>query len=217
MNTCPVGSICFNKENFFLLMFITISLLAHYIRNTSYDISNLKNGIDYYKNDIDNKLSLYKNQLDQNIVNKNNIIDSINDSNESLYKERVDNILLPPQRSPQYAVEKIPINIPTRGPTSGYQQVGVLIQVDGIGNNKVKLPLFGQKLYPRSRQWNYYVGSDGFNSIKLPIFYNGRNSMDQFGCDEIYNEGIVNVEGYDSAFKASIYSLDSPKYLPHIL
>ena len=209
MDTCPVGSICFSKENFFLLSFIAISIFVYYIRNTSYDITNLKNGIDYYKNDIDNKLSLYKNQLDQNIVNRNKIIDSVNFSKQSLYKERVDNILFPP--------EKIPINIPTRGPTSGYQQVGVLIQVDGIGNNKVKLPLFGQKLYPRSRQWNYYIGSDGFNSIKLPIFYNGRNSMDQFGCDEIYDGGIVNVEGYDSAFKASIYSLDRPKYLPHIV
>ena len=212
MNTCPVGSICFNKENFFLLMFITISLLAHYIRNTSYDISNLKNGIDYYKNDIDNKLSLYKNQLDQNIVNRNNIIDSINDSNESLYKERVDNILLPPQRSPQYAVEKIPINIPTRGPTSGYQQVGVLIQVDGIGNNKVKLPLFGQKLYPRSRQWNYYTVSN--NNVKIPLTIQNKDCTENRGCEEIEDNSIINIAEYNGEFKVKIYNFDKPKYIP---
>ena len=60
------------------------------------------------------------------------------------------------------------VNVPTRGYPTGYQQVGVLIEENSNGENKL-LPLFGEQTYPGSRQWRYYTSSDGYQSVKLPI------------------------------------------------
>ena len=136
---------------------------------------------------------------------------------KAVYRQRVDDPLSAPERSSPYTIPTASINIPTRGESSGYQQVGILIEENGTGNNQVKLPLYGQQLYPRSKEWNYYTNSDGYQSIKLSLKYNGRDSMDTYGCSELYNNNIVEVDGYDSKFKATIYKLDAPRYIPNIL
>ena len=38
------------------------------------------------------------------------------------------------------------------------------------------------------------------------------------GCDEIYNDSYVTVQGYkDKKFKVNVYKLDGPKYIPYIV
>ena len=92
--------------------------------------------------------------------------------------------------------------------------MGVLISEDG--NDKKMLPLFGEQTYPGSRQWKYYTGSDGYQSVKLPVTNKSRNCQDTYGCDEIYEGNSVGVTGYGNNFKATIYKLDAPKYLPYV-
>jgi len=126
--------------------------------------------------------------------------------------------LQPPLRQLSVDMNKpgIPINIKTRGEPTGYQQVGVLMDMSGGDANKL-LPLYGQETYPGSNQWNYYTASDGFQSVKLGVIQNNKDCQDHNGCSEIYDGTSINVNGYSSDFKANVYKLQAPRYIPHII
>lgn len=110
-------------------------------------------------------------------------------------------------------VAAVPINIQTRGPTPEVQQVGVLTSAD---NDKI-LALYGRPTYRGSSKWLYYTGTDKYQSIKLPVERSGRNCTDEFGCDELMEDDTVSVKGYGGSFKASIYNLDAPRYIPFVV
>lgn len=111
----------------------------------------------------------------------------------------------------------IPINIHTRGEAVHYQQVGVLIQ-DGVsGDNKKILPLYGKPTYSGSQNWNYYTSTDGYHSMKVGITNNNRSCTHEFGCNELYDNDLITIEGYDSQFKVSLYELDKPRYIPYVV
>ena len=110
----------------------------------------------------------------------------------------------------------IPINVETRGRAVNYQQVGVLIQNGVSGDNKKILPLYGKPTYSGSQNWNYYTSSDSYHSMKVAVTNNNKSCTQEYGCSEIYDGDLVNIEGYDSQFKASIYKLDKPKYIPYV-
>ena len=219
MNMCPVDTFCFDKNTFILLIVGLIILVTHHIGNTNDKIDKLERNIEKINLRMINKIYKYKEKLGElQQMNNNLTVANLAQRNQNnLFNERVHNPLSPPERTYPYHNNRIPVNIATRGEPSQFQQVGVLIQEDGTGNNQVKLPLFGQQLYPRSREWRYYTGSDGYQSVKLSLKYDGRDSMDQYGAKELYNGNSVDVDGYDSKFKVSIYKLDAPKYIPNII
>lgn len=206
MEVCPVNSICFDKNTFLLLIVGGIVFVSHYIGKTNDKIDSLKHEIRDNKNKYDEKIHNYTLTLSDNKETATNV-----------FRDRLDNALQPPARSSPYTMPTVPINIPTRGEASGYQQVGLLIQSDGEGNNQVKLPLFGQQIYPRSREWNYYTNSDGYQSVKLGINSQGRNSMDRHGIPELYDGNSVSIDGYDSQFNVKLYKLDNPRYIPNVI
>ena len=72
-------------------------------------------------------------------------------------------------------------------------------------------------MYPRSREWNYYTNSDGYQSVKLGINSQGRNSMDRHGIPELYDGNSVSIDGYDSQFNVKLYKLDNPRYIPNVI
>ena len=51
---------------------------------------------------------------------------------------------------------------------------------------------------------------------QVAVTNNNKSCTQEYGCSEIYDGDLINIEGYDSQFKASIYELDKPKYIPHI-
>jgi hypothetical protein len=124
--------------------------------------------------------------------------------------------LAPPLRSMPNTtspVVGVPINIQTRGPTPDMQQVGILTDVS---NDKI-LALYGRPSYRGSSKWMYFSATDKFQSIKIPVWKNSRNCTDELGCDEIYEGDDVNVPAHgNTLFKATIYSLDAPRYIPFI-
>ena len=139
--------------------------------------------------------------------------------------ERIINPLLPPERS-YVNTYGIPINVPSRGYSRGYQQVGLLYKKDGVegerqvGNDTSSniLPLFGQAIYPGSNKFNYYVTSDKFNNVKMPFtINNGKKSDDTYGIEELQDKQEIFLEEYNSNFVVKIYRLDKPRYIPHIL
>ena len=106
----------------------------------------------------------------------------------------------------------IPINIPTRGFISEYKQLGLLERING---KETVLPLIVRPFYSNRPKWQYYTMRE-YNNIKLPVSKNGRSCTSEYGCDELFNGDTVYVEGYKDAFKATLYEIESPRYIPYL-
>ena len=107
----------------------------------------------------------------------------------------------------------IPINIPTSSFNASYRQVGILTRVNGV---ETILPIMGRPLHANRNKWQYYTMSDKNNSVKLPVSRNGRSCTSEYGCDSLYNGDNIFVEGYNDAFKVTIYDNDTLHYIPFI-
>ena len=111
-------------------------------------------------------------------------------------------------RMPSFGV---PINIPTQSIDTPYRQVGLLTRMNGT---ETILPLMGKPLFANRDKWNFYTMSDKNNSIKLPVTNKGRSCTNEYGCDNLYNGDSVYVEGYNDAFKVTVYDNQVMRYLP---
>lgn len=135
--------------------------------------------------------------------------------------ERIINPLLPPERSMEGSYG-IPINVPTRGESGSFQQIGALYKetvesedmTPGNNTDSVVLALFGKQTYPRSQKWTYYTSSDRNHQVKMPLSNKGKKCDSQYGCEEISNDDLITVPGYNGVFRAVIYDYDAPKYIP---
>lgn len=120
--------------------------------------------------------------------------------------------------------EYTPINVPTRGYPTPFQQVGILTPALEVASTPIPgssitpniLPLYGRQTYNGSDKWNYYITSDGYQSVKIPINNNAKDCMDEFGCRELYDGDVINVPIYNQEFKATIYNYNGPRYIPYI-
>ena len=133
------------------------------------------------------------------------------------------NPYVPPLRDERYLTPEIimtppgrvPINVSTNvgAVDTNYRQVGMMTPLNG--GSKI-LPLMGRPLFVNRDKWQYYTMSDQNNSIKLPINRNGRSCTNEYGCDKLYNGDTVYVEGYNEAFKITVYDNDTIRYLPFL-
>ena len=123
----------------------------------------------------------------------------------------------PPLRDDRYLVTAadvrgvVPINVPTQGVDTNYRQVGILTRMNG---QEAILPLMGRPLITNRDKWNFYCMSDKNNAIKLPISNAGRSCTSEQGCDNLYNGDSVYVEGYNDAFKVTMYDNNTIRYIP---
>jgi Family of unknown function (DUF5755) len=125
-------------------------------------------------------------------------------------------------------------NIPTRGGGMGmgigiggasastsYSQIGILTREhggDGHGGQPLILPLMGRVLDNARSKYQYYtVSNTGAVNTKLPIRVKGRSCTNEYGCDELYDGDVVYVQGYNEAFKATVYENANFTYMPNIL
>jgi len=107
----------------------------------------------------------------------------------------------------------IPINIRTQSFDTAYRQVGILTRINGV---ETILPIMGRPLHANRNKWQYYTMSDQNNSVKLPINRNGRSCTNEYGCDCLFNGDSVYVEGYNDAFKVTMYDNAVQRYIPFI-
>ena len=107
----------------------------------------------------------------------------------------------------------IPINIQTQSGDSAYRQVGILTRMNGA---EMILPLMGRPLFTNRDKWNFYTMSDKNAMIKLPLTNKGRSCTDEYGCDNLYNGDSVYVEGYNDAFKVTVYDNQVMRYIPFL-
>jgi hypothetical protein len=116
----------------------------------------------------------------------------------------------------------VPINIPTQGPNqfSNYTQLGIITKISGDkSHNDAILPLMGRQIMGGSRdKWQYYTMTNTGNlNTKLPIRVKGRNCTGEYGCDEIYNNDPVFVEGYDHMYRVTMYLNNQYNYIPVVV
>lgn len=129
------------------------------------------------------------------------------------------NPFVPPMKDGNYFPKNssdprgIPINIKTRSFDSTYRQVGILTRNSG---DETILPLMGRPLDNARGQWQFYTMSDKHMSVKLPVSKNGRSCTGEYGCSDLFNGDTVYVEGYNDAFKVTIYENNSPTYIPYV-
>ena len=107
----------------------------------------------------------------------------------------------------------IPINVPTRSVNSSYRQVGILTRVNGP---ETILSLMGRPLFPSQDKWQFYTMSDKNQSVKLPVTHKKRSCTSETGCDNIYNGDTIYVEGYNDAFRATIYDNAIQYSIPYV-
>ena len=106
----------------------------------------------------------------------------------------------------------MPINIPTQGVETNYRQIGILTKVT---NDNTILPLMGKPLITNRDKWNYYCMNDKNNLIKLSVKSKGKSCMSEYGCDSLYNDDIVYIDGYNDAFKVTLYENNTIRYIPY--
>jgi hypothetical protein len=112
----------------------------------------------------------------------------------------------------------IPINIPTNigYVNTSYRQLGVLTPIQPQPKTEL-LILMGRPLYVNRNKWQYYAISDQRNGIKLPIVVNGRDALNEYGINELYNFDIVYVKGYNNKYRIDMYEQDNtPQYIPYV-
>ena len=103
----------------------------------------------------------------------------------------------------------VPINVRTRGFDDYYRQVGILTRTAG---KEMILPLMGRPLHFNQNKWQFYTMSE--NNVKLPVSRNGRSCTNEYGCDDLFNGDTIYIEGYNDAFKVTIYDNYQPRYIP---
>ena len=132
-------------------------------------------------------------------INYTNVNNTANMSNVSSFAQNENPI---PQQNA--------INIPTQPMTHNFSQVGII--TNDNNNSNTILPLFGRQLITSRNTWQYHGMSDQNNSIRLPISFNGKNCMDEYGCDELMNGDTVYVEGYNDTFLVTLYEKNNFMY-----
>ena len=103
-----------------------------------------------------------------------------------------------------------PFNYPTRGPPQEYDMVGFLQDPDD--SNKLQ-QLYGRQTYPNSNNWNYFVKSDQYHQIPIPVSVDGQNCTDERGCKELTNQDSLNL--FNKEHTATIYKPEPYYYNPY--
>jgi|TARA_B110000444_G_scaffold45999_1_gene41934 hypothetical protein len=107
-----------------------------------------------------------------------------------------------PERPPQSPEFREP---PIKQYKPGHmQQMGVL-----TGDGDETLPLYGKEVRGRRDRYHYYTTTGGENLYPLPINHDGRDCVDDIGCQELYGNESVNVTGKTGSFNVNLYRTDN--------
>ena len=226
---CPPGVICF--ENITLVIFLVIACIIIYLAYSQYNKNASTSNGNSNTNTNSNSNIIEISRKDYGGGGGGGFLDLI-PSFGSGYTRGPADVLLNPYTPPlrddryfnQYGTSAlgvamggdirggVPINVPTRSVNSAYRQVGILTRVNGP---ETILSLMGRPLFPSQDKWQFYTMSDKNHSVKLPVTYKRRSCTSDLGCDNIYNGDTVYVEGYNDAFKATIYDTAMQYSIPY--
>ena len=116
-------------------------------------------------------------------------------------------------------INAVPINVATNigsvPANTSYRQMGIITPLNGESKDNI-LPLMGKPLLTNRDKWQYYTISNQHNNVKLPISFKGKSALNDYGVDQIFSGDTVYVEGYNDAFRVTVYENDTIKYLPFL-
>jgi|TARA_B110000114_G_C15061659_1_gene385634 hypothetical protein len=154
----------------------------------------------------------YINESHHMLLNRKPIYErsTVNYPHSNLPKDVLLNPYTPPLSDQRFA-----INTPTNigAVDTNYRQIGILTQLNKTSKDMI-LSLLGRPVFKNRELWQYYTISNQFNSVKLPISVGGKSASSEYGVRQIYSGDTIFVEGYDSAFRATIYDNDVIRYIP---
>jgi len=101
--------------------------------------------------------------------------------------------------------------VATQSTDVNYRQIGILTRKH---DSSEILPLMGRRQIRSRNKWQYYTMTGNNIQMKLPVSVNGKSCTGEYGCDEIYNNDTVYVEGFKDIFIATIYENNSFIYNP---
>ena len=216
MKKCPPGVICVENVTLFLLFIILLVLIFFIYMNTNKNI--IVNDTDHItiKNQRDNSSGLFGYNY--------NWLPSWPYNN--LPKDVLLNPYDAPYKDERYFINQpvnirggVPINVSTNiGATpvdTSYRQMGIMTPLNDVSKDNI-LPLMGRPLFTNRDKWQYYTISNQHNNVKLPLSFKGRSALNDYGVDQIYSGDTVYVEGYNDAFKVTVYENDTIRYLPFL-
>ena len=83
------------------------------------------------------------------------------------------------------------------------QQMGILTSEEGE-----TLPLYGKEVRGRRDRYHYYTTTGGENLYPIPVSHDGRDCVDDIGCQELYGNEAVSVTGKNGSFDVKMYRTD---------
>jgi len=188
---CPPGVICIENMSFlFLFILIALAIMVYF------------------------QFTQHSSPTPTNVIVEQ-VMKPVNRRYNKRHKSVLLNPYVPPLQDTTFfsSSRGIPINIPTQSFDTSYRQVGILTRING---EETILPLMGRPLFANRNKWQYYTMSDKNNSVKLPVSRNGKSCTNEYGCDNLYNGDTIYVEGYNDAFKVTVYDNDLPRYIPFV-
>lgn len=202
MKKCPPGVFCIENITLLILLIILI-IFIYFIHINLYKKEVIINNTNENPNPYANS----------NLIN-NPLIPSYPYNNLSPLNNVLQNPYVPPLSDNRYFV---PINVSTNigSVDTEYRQLGILLPLNSSNKDNI-LPLMGRPLFVNRQKYQYYTISNQHNNVKLPILVKGRSGTNEYGVDQIFDGDSVYIEGYNSAFKVSIYDNDTIKYLPSL-
>ena len=214
MKKCPPGVICVENVTMCLLLIIIVILGVFIYSNSRQNIT---------VNDRDNITIEQKTQPSSGWFG--GFLPSWPYNN--LPKDVLLNPYAAPYRDERYLVpgltysppNTVPINVSTNigavAAETSYRQMGIITPLNGTSKDNI-LPLMGRPLFTNRDKWQYYTISNQHNNVKLPISFKGRSALNDYGVDQIFSGDTIYVEGYNDAFKTTVYENDTIKYLPFV-
>ena len=201
MKKCPPGVICIENVTI-IILFIIIGIVIYIIH-----------------------LHMNKNNKEI-VINNNNDPMPMPLYNSSIpsypYNNLPPNVLqnpyVPPLSDNRYFIQRpVPINVSTNigAVDTEYRQMGILTPLNGPNKDNI-LPLMGRPLFVNRQKYQYYTISNQHNNVKLPVSVKGRSGTNEYGVDQVFDGDTVYIEGYNSAFKVTIYDNDTIKYIPFL-
>lgn len=223
MSKCPPGFICFNHEVFLFVILAVIGLVIYGVsrgpgsgqESPTHSSHMSKGAMQHLRQEVRQEVSTsLQDHLPPPHANPYAPLSYSHVSPASLSTHHHTPSYDPPPAPPTRSYPSMSINVPTRGDSGEYQQIGALYR-NGQGKSQV-LPLYGRPMHPGASKWQYYTSTDSYHSIRVPVFREGRKCQGGFGCEELYDGDLVTVEPYKCKFRVSLYELEQPRYLPHV-
>jgi len=125
-------------------------------------------------------------------------------------------------------VVKVPVRVPTvsvpprpgmrrrqirrepefrRAPIRQYKP-GFTQQMGIITGNGETLPLYGREVRGRRDRYHYYTTTGNQNLYSVSIKHNARDCMEDIGCQELYGNEAVSVNGKTGSYTVNMYRTD---------